>query len=171
MSIFLSILIKTEITNNTDEEFIDTLGNFDVWCNCYKSLYNVRHSKVPPSPKDQLEFDTTIDWFQHLDDESTGEYHFAIWRIIRNTGQLVLFGTTESLLNLAHGKGILIFQYRFRTYIHAAMPSRSDQNGNEICLSKVKVKKFMMKKMTTLPQTTILTEVMLLKLNWCHSWK
>ena len=35
---------------------------------------NVAYAKVPP---DQLELDTTIDWFKYLDDESTGVYDFG----------------------------------------------------------------------------------------------
>ena len=37
-------------------------------------IYNVEYAKVPP---DQLELDTTIDWFKYLDDESTGVYDFG----------------------------------------------------------------------------------------------
>ena len=52
--------VQVEVTNDMDEEsksaFIDKLGSFDVIA---KSLYNVRHAKVPPAPRDQLEFDTT----------------------------------------------------------------------------------------------------------------
>ena len=35
-------------------------------------------------------------------------YMTLVTNVLRNTGQLVVFGTAESLSNLAHGKGIFI---------------------------------------------------------------
>ena len=79
-----------------DEEsidvFIDKLGNFDVIAKV------LEYAKVPPDQLTGLNI-----WMMNQLGNMT-----LVTNVIRNTGQLVVFGTAESLSYLAHGKGIFI---------------------------------------------------------------
>ena len=49
-----------KLTKEERSQFLVSMGSYN---NLAKSLYNVQHSFVPENPKDQLELDTTSNWF------------------------------------------------------------------------------------------------------------
>ena len=61
-------------------------------------MYNVEYAKVPPDQLTGLNI-----WMMNQLGNMT-----LVTNVIRNTGQLVVFGTAESLSYLVHGKGIFI---------------------------------------------------------------
>ena len=54
--------ITKDLSDDAKAAFIEKLGKFE---NISKSLYNVKRSSIPPAPKDVLEFDTNIPWFNY----------------------------------------------------------------------------------------------------------
>lgn len=95
------------LTGEARAAFIHKKGKFE---DIAKSLYNVRHANIPNNPRDQLEFDTTIDWFNYDNDEDEDgviESYVLDDQYHRETGRVILFGTSESIRYLATGSRIL----------------------------------------------------------------
>ena len=76
-----------------------------------------------------LEFDTTIDWFNYEENENgIQEYH-------RNTGRVIMFVTTESLTNLAKGRGILVNGTFKGNFNEIFIELKSQHKENYFCMN------------------------------------
>ena len=104
--------VQEEMTRGKSEDckdaFLEKLGKFE---DIAKSLYNIKRASFPSAPKDILDFDTTLPWFDYeseFDVDEVPEKYVLADEYHRKTGRVVMFGITESLTNLARGRGILV---------------------------------------------------------------